>query len=172
MTIMAGYIVPGLPQPLLAPEQNQGWGKIRAAFEQARRQIAETEADLLLLYSTQWVSVIGHQIQADPAPEWVHVDQDWHMLGSMPYRFRVDADFAAAYREAAAARGLHARTVAYRGFPIDTGTIDTGTDTSVVDTGSIDTGTIDTGTASCTGITSVSPSRSSSLSSDLSRRGI
>lgn len=123
MTMLAGYIVPGLPHPLLAPERNAGWARIRAAFERARSQIAEAQADLLLLYSTQWVSVIGHQIQADPAPEWVHVDQEWHMLGSMPYRFRIDPGFAAAYREAAAARGLHARTVAYRGFPIDTGSI-------------------------------------------------
>ena len=31
--IELGLIVPGMPQPLLAPEQNEGWGQIRAAFQ-------------------------------------------------------------------------------------------------------------------------------------------
>ncbi|MFT5685626.1 MAG: 2-aminophenol/2-amino-5-chlorophenol 1,6-dioxygenase alpha subunit [Myxococcota bacterium] len=116
-------IVPGLPHPLLAPEGNPGWGDIRAAFEQARAKIEASDADLLLLYSTQWFSILGHQIQADPAPEWVHVDQEFHELGTMPYRFRMDADFAEAYNTAAKARGLHCRTIAYKGFPIDTGSV-------------------------------------------------
>lgn len=121
--IVRGYIVPGRPHPLLCPDQAEPWTKLRAGFEAARREIASTEADLLVLYSTQWLSVIGHQIQADPQPEWVLVDQEWHELGEMPYRFRMDADFAHAYEAAARRRGLHARTVAYHGFPIDTGTV-------------------------------------------------
>ena len=120
---MAAYIVPGMPHPLLAPERSPGWRAIRAAFESARREIESIEADLLLLYSTQWISIIGHQIQAQPEPEWVHVDPEWHALGSLPYRFRMDAEFGAAYERAARTRGLHARTVAYHGFPIDTGTV-------------------------------------------------
>jgi reactive intermediate/imine deaminase len=122
-SVIAGYIVPGLPQPLLCPERSPGWSALRRAYDAMAQEIASRGADLLLLYSTQWISVIGHQIQADPAPEWVHVDQEWHALGSIPYRFRIDAEFAAAYESAARARGLHARTVAYRGFPIDTGSI-------------------------------------------------
>ena len=118
-----GYIVPGLPHPLLAPERNPGWQSIRRSFERVRAEIESLDADLLLLYSTQWLSVIGHQIQADPEPEWLHVDPEWHALGDLPYRFRMDADFGRAYQDAARARGLHARTVAYRGFPIDTGTV-------------------------------------------------
>ena len=118
-----GYIVPGLPHPLLAPERNPGWQSIRRSLERVRAEIESLDADLLLLYSTQWLSVIGHQIQADPEPEWLHVDPEWHALGNLPYRFRMDADFGRAYQDAARARGLHARTVAYRGFPIDTGTV-------------------------------------------------
>ena len=125
--VVRGYVVPGMPQPLLAPEANAGWGALRRAYERVRDEIqglvARGEADLLLLYSTQWLSVIGHQIQADPTPEWVHVDPEWHELGEIPYRFRVDAEFAKAYEGTARARGLHARTVAYRGFPIDTGSV-------------------------------------------------
>ena len=121
--IVKGYIVPGRPHPLLVPEQNPHWAELRAGFDAVREEIRASGADLLLLYSTQWLSVIGHQIQADPEPEWVHVDQEWHALGSIPYKFRMDADYAKAYASAAKARGLHARTVAYRGFPLDTGTV-------------------------------------------------
>ena len=120
---VAGYIVPGLPQPLLVPERSPGWQALRHAFESVRAEIAALDADLLLLYSTQWLSVIGHQIQAHPTPEWVHVDPEWHELGAIPYRFRMDSAFAAAYEKSARQRGLHARTVAYHGFPIDTGTV-------------------------------------------------
>ena len=121
--VIGGLIVPGLPQPLLVPERNEGWGRIRAGFEAARDTIAASGADLLLIYSTMWPSVIGHQMQADPAPEWVHVDELFHDLGSIPYRFRIDAAFSEAYCAAAQARGLSARTVAYHGFPIDTGSV-------------------------------------------------
>jgi 2-aminomuconate deaminase len=62
-------------------------------------------------------------MQADPEPVWRHVDPEWHELGDMPYRFRMDPEFSEAYRAAAEARGLHARTVSYYGFPIDTGTV-------------------------------------------------
>jgi len=123
VTVVRGFVVPGLPHPLLAPERSPAWGSLRASFEKVRQEIERTEADLLVLYSTQWISVIGHQIQADPSPEWVHVDPEWHELGTMPYRFRMDAAFGKAYEAAGRARGLHTRTVAYHGFPIDTGTV-------------------------------------------------
>ena len=118
-----GYIVPGMPHPLLCPERNAGWASLRRAFQAVREEIERTEADLLVLYSTQWLSVIGHQIQADPEPRWIHVDQEWHELGEIPYQFRMDPVYAAEYEAAARKRGLHARTVAYHGFPIDTGTV-------------------------------------------------
>lgn len=121
--ILRGYIVPGRPLPLLAPEQNPHWAELRRGFDAARDDIRASGADLILLYSTQWVNVIGHQIQADPAPEWIHVDQDFHAFGTMPYKLRMDADFAKAYETAGRARGLFTRTVAYRGFPIDSGVI-------------------------------------------------
>lgn len=121
--ILKGYLVPGKPLPLLAPEKNPAWGELRRGFDKAREEIAASGADLILIYSTQWINVIGHQIQADPAPEWVHVDQDFHAFGTMPYRFRMDPDFAKAYEATARARGLHARTVSYKGFPLDSGVI-------------------------------------------------
>lgn len=121
--VLAGFIVPGYPHPLLVPDQNPAYRRIRDAYDAVRREIEALEPDLLLLYSTQWLSVIGHQVQARPEPEWVHVDQEWHELGSIPYRFRMDADFGAAYVAAGKARGLEMRTVDYEGFPVDTGSI-------------------------------------------------
>ncbi|HJW31867.1 MAG TPA: Rid family hydrolase [Holophagaceae bacterium] len=121
--ILHGYLVPGRPLPLLAPEKNPSWMELRKGFEQARAEIQASGADLILLYSTQWVNVIGHQIQGDPSPEWVHVDQDFHAFGTMPYQLRMDADFAKAYEAAGRARGLFTRAVSYKGFPIDSGTI-------------------------------------------------
>ena len=121
--IVKGLIVPGIPHPLLCPEANAGWGQLRAGFEQARQQIIDSGAERLLIYSTMWPSVLGHQLQADPEPEWVHVDELFHDLGSIPYRFRIDADFGHRFCEAAKGRGLQARTVAYHGFPIDTGSV-------------------------------------------------
>lgn len=121
--IVKGYLVPGRPLPLLAPERNPQWAELRKGFEQAREEIKASGADLILLYSTQWVNVIGHQIQGDPTPEWVHVDQDFHAFGTMPYKLRMDADFAKAYEAAGRARGLFTRAVSYKGFPIDSGTL-------------------------------------------------
>ena len=118
-----GYLVPGLPHILLAPEKNPGWMKVRKAYDQVREEIEKSDADILIIYSTYWASILGHQIQALPEPEFVHVDDEFHELGSIPYKFRMDPEFAEAYCQACQARGLKARTTAYKGFPIDTGSV-------------------------------------------------
>ncbi len=118
-----GLYVPPHPHPLLVPEKNDGWGRLRAAFDTCRQRIEEIDVDLILVYSTTWPSIIGHQIQANPCAKWTHVDDDFHDLGSMPYSFTMDTEFAAVYQERCERRGLHARTVSYHGFPIDTGSV-------------------------------------------------
>ncbi len=122
-SVIKGYILPGLPHLLLTPNANSGWKKVRAAMDRVRDQIAALDADVLLIYSTYWPSVIGHQIQANPNPEWVHVDDEFHELGSMPYKLRIDAELANAYVAAAKERKLSARAINYHGFPIDTGSV-------------------------------------------------
>lgn len=117
------FILPGVPHILLAPERNEGWRKVRQAFVKVREELEAGEVDGLMLYSTYWPSVIGHQIQAHPNPKWVHVDEEFHELGSIPYEFKMDAELAQSVREKCKARGLEARTVAYHGFPIDTGSV-------------------------------------------------
>jgi 2-aminomuconate deaminase len=123
LSVLFGLYVPPHPHPLLAPNQNEGWGQLRDAYDTARKRIEDSDADIILVYSTTWPSIIGHQIQAHPEPKWVHVDDDFHFLGSMPYEFRMDSEFAESYRDTCEARGLVARTIAYDGFPIDTGSV-------------------------------------------------
>ena len=121
--IVGSYIVPVHPHTVLVPEQNEGWLRLRHAFDEAAQRIKDADADLLIIYSTTWPSIIGHQIQANPNPEWVMVDDDFHDLGSIPYSFNIDADFAHAWNEANEKRGLKSRTVNYTGFPIDVGSV-------------------------------------------------
>lgn len=121
--IVKGYILPGVPHILLAAERNPGWKKVKEAFQFVRQDLEEAQVESLIIYSTYWPSVIGHQIQADPNPEWVHVDEEFHELGSIPYKFKVDVEMANAIQSQCEKRGLQARLVNYRGFPIDTGSV-------------------------------------------------
>ena len=92
--LIGSYIVPVHPHTILVPEQNEGWSRLREAYDTAAQRIKDSGADLLIIYSTTWPSIIGHQIIADPNPEWVMVDHDFHDLGSIPYSFNIDEDFA------------------------------------------------------------------------------
>ena len=121
--ILKAYIVPGQPHPLLAPERNAGWASLRRSYEAVGREIAESGAELLLVYSTQWFSVIGHLFQVDPRPKWTLVDPNWYEFGEIPYEFRIDPEFGKLYASLCRKSGMQASTVAYHGFPIDTGTV-------------------------------------------------
>ena len=121
--VVASFVVPVHPHTVLAPDQNPGWQRLRDAFDEAAQTIRELEADLIIVYSTTWPSIIGHQIQSDPNPEWVMVDHDFHDLGSIPYSFNIDAEFAHAWDKANHDRGLQSRCVNYKGFPIDVGSV-------------------------------------------------
>ncbi len=121
--ITKAIIVPGLPQILLAPEQSPGWKKLNEAYATVRSEIEATNSDLILYCSTQWLSVLGYTFQADPEPEWTHVDPNFHELGSMKYQFKIDPAFAEIYSAEVKKRGHHTMLAHYRGFPVDTGTI-------------------------------------------------
>lgn len=121
--ITACYVVPGLPHPLLAAEKSPSWKSIRDSFDVVRREIEASDAEMILYFSSQWLSVLGYLFQADPEPEWTQVDHNWHEFGSMRYKFKVDTEFAHAYAKEVRELGHYVREVNYRGFPIDTGTI-------------------------------------------------
>lgn len=50
--VVKGLIVPGLPQPLLTPDANEGYARLRGAFEEARAELQASGADVLIVYST------------------------------------------------------------------------------------------------------------------------
>src|ERR1051326_1230199 len=122
MPIQKAYIVPGQPHVLLAPEKSPGWASLRGSLEVVGRAIAASDAELILVYYTQWLSVIGQLFQPDPAPKWILVDQNWYEFGEIPYEFRVDPEFGKLYCAICKQNGMQAATVSYHGFPIDTGT--------------------------------------------------
>ena len=121
--IQKAYIVPGQPHILLAPDKNEGWARLKEAYEAVGKQIESSGAELLLVYSTQWFSVIGHLFQVDPKPKWTLVDQNWYQFGEIPYEFRIDPKFGELYARICKEHGMQAATVNYHGFPIDTGTV-------------------------------------------------
>ncbi len=121
--IQKAYIVPGQPHILLGAGRNKGWASLKQSYEAVGRQIAQSDAELLLVYSTQWFSVIGHLFQIDPRPKWTLVDQNWYQFGEIPYEFRIDPEFGKLYCAICKEHGMQAATVAYHGFPIDTGTV-------------------------------------------------
>lgn len=121
--VIAGYILPGLPHPVLCPDANPGYRKLRDGFEQVRQEIESSDADMILIYSTMWSSVLGHQVQGRSQLTWKHVDDDFHHLGSIPYTFTFHHEFAKKYVQAGNQRGLHMKLVDYHGFPVDTGSV-------------------------------------------------
>ena len=46
---------------------------MRRGFRQAGEQIAALQPDVLVVYSTQWISVLGHSFQTNPNPKGLHV---------------------------------------------------------------------------------------------------
>ncbi len=121
--ILKGYVLPGLPQPLLTPKASPHYQNLRNAFDQVKSEINSLKPDVILVYSTMWPSILGHQIQSRPICRLIHVDEEFHDLGSIPYEFYMDSELAKTCAAKAQVRGLHARTADYEGFPIDTGSV-------------------------------------------------
>jgi 2-aminophenol/2-amino-5-chlorophenol 1,6-dioxygenase subunit alpha len=114
--------VPGLPH-LLAKEKSAQWLKVSEAMENLKERIDRAKPDVLVVFSTQWLSVLGTSFQAHPNPNGVHVDENWHELGDLPFNFVSDSELARSAAEEVSRLGLPARTVNFDDFPIDTGTI-------------------------------------------------
>jgi 2-aminophenol/2-amino-5-chlorophenol 1,6-dioxygenase alpha subunit len=120
--VVAAYLVPGLA-PLAVGADAGPWANLRRACREAAAAIDRHHPDVLVLWSSQWISVLGHLFQALPNPKGVHVDENWYAMGDFPFDVRVDVDLVRAAVAASEARSLQARAVAYVGFPLDTGTL-------------------------------------------------
>jgi len=51
MTIVAAFLVPGTPLPLLQPE-NPSWARLGHGYRAAARALASARPDVLLVYSS------------------------------------------------------------------------------------------------------------------------
>lgn len=118
------FIVPGLPH--LAFDGNNGsdgWKELKAAMQKAGEAARAIQPDVLVIYSAQWISVLGHSLQADPNPRGVHVDENWYDLGDFEYDFKVDVELSQEAEKLIQERGFATKMINYEGFPVDTGTL-------------------------------------------------
>lgn len=122
MAVVAAFLVPGSPLPLLRPEA-LGWGRLAAATQRAGRALEAARPDAVLVYSTQWLAVLDQQWLTRKRSTGVHVDENWYEFGDLPYDIHADVELALACVAASPRRNVNARGVSYDAFPIDTGTI-------------------------------------------------
>ena len=121
-TVVAAFLVPGTPLPLLRPEA-PGWKALFEGYEAAARSLERARPDVLLVYSTQWVAVLDQLWQTRPRVRGIHVDENWHAFGDLVYDFDIDAELAQACIDQSDDIGVRSKPVNYDRFPIDTGTI-------------------------------------------------
>lgn len=122
MTVVAAYLVPGNPLPLLKPEV-PAWGRLAAAMQRVGRTLAAARPDAVLLYSTQWFAVLDQLWLTRPLSSGLHVDENWYEFGDMPHDIYSDVQLAEACVEGSPSVGVKARGINYDQFPIDSGTV-------------------------------------------------
>lgn len=122
MTVVSAFLVPGSPLPLLNPAV-PGWGRLAAAMRRAGRSLAASRPDAVLMYSTQWFAVLDQLWLTRAQSAGLHVDENWHEFGDMPYDITSDVQLAQACVEGSPTVQVHAKGVDYDGFPLDSGTI-------------------------------------------------
>jgi 2-aminophenol/2-amino-5-chlorophenol 1,6-dioxygenase alpha subunit len=124
MTVVGAALLPGMPH-LLAADPAPAWADLRTAVEEVGEGFREAGVDTVLMMSTQWFTVLGHQFQLDPNPRGRRVDENWYGYdyGHADYDLRVDTELTERWVDLTADRQLQARRTRYDGFPIDTGTV-------------------------------------------------
>lgn len=114
--------VPGMPH-LLRPNLNPHYHELAAAMTKLGDRLAQRGVERILYFSSQWLSVLGYSVQARLELSGLHVDENWHDLIDLPFRFCIDRSFADRLSRALNSCGYQARLVDYDHFPVDTGTI-------------------------------------------------
>ena len=122
MAVVSAFLVPGSPLPYVQRE-NPPWGAIATAMEAAGRSLAASAPDTIAIYSTQWIAVLDQLWQTRAHATGIHVDENWHEFGDLPFDHIADTELARACIEATAAVGIKSKGVDYDAFPVDTGTI-------------------------------------------------
>jgi len=122
MPVVAGLLVPGSPLPFVQ-RNNPPWGRLASAFEAAGRALTRAAPDTLIIYSTQWLAVLDQLWLTRAHMVGLHVDDNWHEYGDLPFDFRIDTALTTAIVAATPAIKIRSKGVDYDGFPVDTGTI-------------------------------------------------
>ena len=122
MSVVSAFLVPGSPLPMIHPE-NPPWGRIADAMAQAGESLRASEPDVILVYSTQWFAVLDQLWQTRERLQGLHVDENWHEFGVMPFDITIDTELAHQCVERADGRGIKSKSVDFDQFPVDTGTI-------------------------------------------------
>jgi 2-aminophenol/2-amino-5-chlorophenol 1,6-dioxygenase alpha subunit len=122
MTIVAAFLFPGLPHPMVRPDVAP-WGRLAVAAKSAAAALDAHAPDTIAIYSTQWIAVLDQLWQTRPHLAGLHVDDNWYDWGDLPFDIDIDVAVAESCIASSAAIGVRSRPVDYDGFPIDTGTI-------------------------------------------------
>jgi 2-aminophenol/2-amino-5-chlorophenol 1,6-dioxygenase alpha subunit len=122
MPIVAAFVMPALPHPILKPDVAP-WQRLGAAAAAAGRALADARPDAIAIYSTQWVAVLDQLWQTRPRLQGTHVDENWYEWGDLPFDISIDVELAEGCIAGGAEAGIRSKGVNYDGFPIDTGTI-------------------------------------------------
>lgn len=119
--IVGSALVPGMPH-LLSAEKSPAWQSLRDGMRRLEEAISATGADTLMIYSTQWMSVLGNSFQCQANPRGVHVDENWHEWGDLKFDFKSEVALAKSCAEYVG-KSFPVKLVDYDCFPVDTGTI-------------------------------------------------
>lgn len=122
MPVVSAFLVPGSPLPQLRSD-NLPWGRLGSACRRAGRALAASRPEVVLVYSTQWMAVLDQQWLTRRRSQGVHVDENWHEYGELPFDIVADTELAHACVAGSSRAGVHARGINYDAFPIDSGTI-------------------------------------------------
>ncbi len=122
MAVVSAFLIPGSPLPYVQPD-NPPWEAMAAALKKAGRALAASKPDTIAIYSTQWIAVLDQLWQMRPNPVGLHVDENWHEYGDLPFDMLTDIELTEAAIAATDDYGIRSKGVDYDQFPVDTGTI-------------------------------------------------
>ncbi|MEM7541665.1 MAG: tRNA U-34 5-methylaminomethyl-2-thiouridine biosynthesis protein [Pseudomonadota bacterium] len=122
MTLCAALLMPGSPLPYVQRD-NPPWGELAQALDAAGAALQRSGAETIVVYSTQWIAVLDQLWQMRAHVKGVHVDENWHEYGDLPFDMRIDTVLTGKIIEATPAIGIRSKGVDYDGFPVDTGAI-------------------------------------------------
>ncbi len=122
--IVGVALVPGLPH-LLAKQPAPSWERLASAAREVGAEMREAGAEALMLMSTQWFTVLGHNFQARPRLRGSYVDENWYAYdyGTFDFDFETQPELTGAWAAEAGGDGFQTHLTDYEGFPIDTGTL-------------------------------------------------